>query len=82
MMALHHDVRMVRFTGSQLILEINGKEKVFDLKNISSALLNASDIERETFEISPSGYGIYWPLLDEDMSIDGLLGVVHSSEFA
>jgi len=37
------------------------------------ALLNASDIERETFKISPFGYGIHWPLLDEDMSIDGLL---------
>ena len=82
MMVLHHDIKEVRFAGSQLILEINGKEKTFDLKNISLALLNASDIERETFEISPSGYGIHWPLLDEDISIDGLLGVVHSSEFA
>jgi len=82
MMVLHHDIKEVRFAGSQLILEINGKEKTFDLKNISLALLNASDIERETFEISPSGYGIHWPLLDEDMSIDGLLGVVHSLEFA
>jgi len=82
MMALHHDVGGVRFAGSQLILEINGKKKTFDLKNISLALLNASDIERETFEISPSGYGIHWPLLDEDMSIYGLLGVVHSPEFA
>jgi len=81
-MALHHDVGGVRFAGSQLILEINGKKKTFDLKNISLALLNASDIERETFEISPSGYGIHWPLLDEDMSIYGLLGVVHSPEFA
>ena len=26
------------------------------------------------FEISTFGYGIHWPLLDEDMSIDGLLG--------
>ena len=81
-MALHHDVRGVRFAGSQLILEIDGKERIFDLTTLSSALLNASDIEREAFEISPSGYGIYWPLLDEDMSIDGLLGVVHSPEFA
>ena len=34
--------------------------------------------ERATFEISPSGYGIHWPLLDEDISIDGLLGIVHT----
>ncbi|MBF0567096.1 MAG: DUF2442 domain-containing protein, partial [Nitrospirae bacterium] len=30
------------------------------------------------FEISPSCYGIHWPLLDEDISIDGLLGIVHA----
>jgi hypothetical protein len=29
------------------------------------------------YEISPSGYGIRWPLIDEDLSIDGLLGVRH-----
>jgi len=39
-------------------------------------LVKATEIERTTFEISPSGYGIYWPLLDEDLSIDGLLGIV------
>ena len=33
--------------------------------------------KKNLFEISPSGYGIHWPLLDEDLSIDGLLGVVH-----
>jgi hypothetical protein len=32
------------------------------------------------FEVSPSGYGIHWPRLDEDISIDGLLGIVHSPE--
>jgi hypothetical protein len=45
-------------------------------------LLHASEIERTTFEISPSGYGIHWPLIDEDISIDGLLGITHSANFA
>jgi len=31
-------------------------------------------------EISPSGYGIHWPLLDEDLSVDGLLGIIHAPE--
>jgi len=46
------------------------------LNVVSPALEDASEIERNTFEISPSGYGIHWPLLDEDISIDGLLGIV------
>jgi hypothetical protein len=28
-------------------------------------------------EVSPSGYGIHWPLLDGDISIDGLFGIAH-----
>ena len=77
-MDLYHNVSEVRFEGNQLILKVDGKVMSFYLETISSALLNASTIERETFEISPSGYGIHWPLIDEDMSIDGLLGIVHS----
>jgi hypothetical protein len=31
--------------------------------------------ERMKYEISSSGYGIHWPLIGENLSIDGLLGV-------
>ncbi|MBW2657327.1 MAG: DUF2442 domain-containing protein, partial [Deltaproteobacteria bacterium] len=41
----------------------------------------ASEEERNNFEISLSGYGIHWPLLDEDISIDGLLGIVHAPQW-
>jgi hypothetical protein len=34
-------------------------------------LLNASKTELEQFELSPRG--IHWDLLDEDISVDGLL---------
>jgi hypothetical protein len=81
-MEIYHHVKNIRFSGSRMSLEIDGRERSFDLKTVSSALLNASDIERTTFEISPSGYGIHWPLIDEDISIDGLLGIVHSPQFA
>ena len=60
-----------------MILTIDGREKTFRVSEISPALQNASEEEKNLFEISPSGYGIHWPLLDEDLSIDGLLGVVH-----
>jgi hypothetical protein len=30
--------------------------------------------QRRRAELSPGGYGIHWPLLDEDISIGGLVG--------
>ncbi len=73
-----HIVNEVRFENDLLILTIDGKKMHFKLSEISPVLEKASKREREIFEISPSGYGIHWPLLDEDLSIDGLLGIVHS----
>ena len=61
-----------------MYLKVDDKEYVFQLEQISKKLLNASQVEREKYEISPSGYGLHWPLLDEDLSIDGLLGIKHS----
>lgn len=76
----YHHVKNLKFRNNQLAIEIDGEEKIFNLSDISKALLNASDVERMTYEISPSGYGIHWPLIDEDISIDGLLGIVHTPE--
>jgi hypothetical protein len=44
-------------------------------------LRNATQKQRENFEISPTGYGIHWPDIDEDLSIDGLIGVKHKPPF-
>ncbi len=76
-----HDISNIRFEGNFLLLKIDGKENRFELKQISPALERASARERNTYEISPAGYGIHWPLLDEDISIDGLLGIVHTPEW-
>lgn len=77
-MKAHHDIKNLRFSGEFMILTVDGNEKTFNLKDISHALERASEKERNTYKISPSGYGIHWPLLDEDISIDGLLGVTHT----
>lgn len=73
-----HDIERLAFQGNILILRVDGNEYEFQLSGISKKLAAASAFERESFEISPSGYGIHWPLLDEDLSIDGLLGIKHS----
>ena len=39
----------------------------------SKRLARASSIERSRAELSPSGYGIHWPLIDEDLAVGALL---------
>jgi hypothetical protein len=79
-MKSYHDVKNLHFGGEYLILTVDGEEKRIRLNDISSALGRASEKEKNTFEISPSGYGIHWPLIDEDIAVDGLLGIIHSKE--
>jgi hypothetical protein len=76
-----HDISDLRFEDGFLVITIDGEPKRFQLKEVSPVLEKASEEERSNFEISPSGYGIHWPLLDEDISIDGLLGIVHAPQW-
>ena len=77
-MKKYHQVAGIEFTDSTLVLEVGGKRHEFKLEEISKLLSKATMEERKQFEVAPSGYGIHWPLIDEDLSIDGLLGIVHS----
>ena len=76
-----HDISDLKFENGFLVISVDGETKRVHLKKISPVLEKALDEERNNFEISPSGYGIHWPLLDEDISIDGLLGVVHAPQW-
>jgi hypothetical protein len=79
-MKRHHDIGDLKFEGDVLVVTIDGRENRFPLSTVSPVLEKASEKERHTFEISPSGYGIHWPQLDEDISVDGLLGIIHAPE--
>ncbi len=68
-----HLVGNLRFEGDDMIIVIDGESIHFPLAQISQRLLGATATQREHFEIAASGYGIHWPELDEDLSIDGLL---------
>jgi Protein of unknown function (DUF2442) len=76
-----HDISDLKFEDGFLVITIDGEAKRFQLKEVSPLLEKASEEERSNFEISPSGYGIHWPLLDEDISIDGLLGIVRAPQW-
>lgn len=74
----YHEIGEINFTNTTLSIYIDGKMYEVDLLEHSKKLAHATELEKNTFEISPSGYGIHWPLLDEDLSIDGILGITHS----
>jgi len=76
-MTPYHEISDATVTEDTLNLTVDGKRYQFLFSDISPKLRSASKPERERLEISPSGYGIHWPLLDEDLSIDGLLGIAH-----
>jgi Protein of unknown function (DUF2442) len=81
-MKKYHDVEDVAFDGDTLFIKVDGNARRFALADVSLRLLAASPPELARFEISPAGYGIHWPLLDEDLSIDGLLGIAHAPSIA
>ena len=77
-----HEVQSVTFSGATMILRVDGKRYRIDIKKQSERLARATRRQRETFQISPTGYGIHWPEVDEDLSIDALIGLKHTRRLA
>ena len=73
----YHSLAKVTVADDILSFDLGGQHYSFSLIQVSQILANATRVEREIFRVSPSGYGIHWPLVDEDLSIDGLLGISH-----
>jgi len=53
----------------------DGRELFVPWQACSPKLATARQDERLRAELSPGGYGIHWPLLDEDLSIAGLVRI-------
>ncbi len=70
-----HEVSRITLTGTIMHLRVDGTDFEIDLAPQSERLANATPEQRANFEVSPTGYGIHWPDIDEDLSIDGLIGV-------
>ena len=68
-----HNIEKVCFESNCMTLQMDGEALILHLDNLSPKLLKANKIEREGYKISPSGYGIHWPLIDEDISVKQLL---------
>ena len=70
-----HNIQDIKFEQNSINLQIDGKQIKISLDKISPKLRAADDFKRNLYKISPSGYGIHWPLIDEDLSVDALLKV-------
>jgi hypothetical protein len=68
-----HQVTIVAVDANKLTLKIDGKTVSADWAQLSARLSEAPQTARESIVISPTGYGLHWPLVDEDLSIGGIL---------
>jgi len=68
-----HDVTDVWTDRTHLHLTADGHLYRIRWADCSPRLLGANDWQRQRLEVSPSGYGIHWPEIDEDLAIAPLL---------
>lgn len=68
-----HEVSAVQFDNYFLYLLVDEQAYRIQWKECSERLLQAQDDQRRFVRVSPSGYGLHWPLVDEDLAIDPLL---------
>ena len=63
-------------TPEQLIVVTESGSVSIPWEKCSERLASASQVERNRAVLSPSGYGINWPLIDEDLAVSHLLRAV------
>lgn len=68
-----HTIEAISFEQDHICLKVDGQLIKLPLSKVSEKLAAASNIQRSLYTISPSGYGIHWPLIDEDLSVSALL---------
>lgn len=73
-----YHISFIKFENDCLIVKADNLLIKLKLEDISEKLAHASEQERNDFKISPSGYGIHWRQLDEDLSVNGLIKTFNS----
>ena len=77
-MTPHHVVQDLSFDIENMLLTVDGATYSIPIDQASKRLAQATEAERKMYQVSPSGYGIHWLTIDEDLSIDGLLRLANS----
>jgi hypothetical protein len=73
-----HNVTLVKAEDETLLLVVAGQAYRMAWTDCSLRLARANKTERALIEVSPSGYGLHWPLIDEDLAITPLLETADS----
>jgi hypothetical protein len=68
-----HEVKIIKSDDTYLYLNVDKQSYRIQWIDCSSKLAKANQTERDYMEVSPSGYGLHWPLIDEDLAITPLL---------
>jgi len=63
----------IETTADALVVRVGDRAFRIPWERCSPRLAQASATQRLAAELSPGGYGIHWPLLDEDLSVAGLV---------
>ena len=63
----------IETTYGGLTIVIGDRRVRIPWEQCSPLLATATELQRLTAQLSPGGYGVHWPLLDEDLSVSGLL---------
>ncbi|MGH6873320.1 MAG: DUF2442 domain-containing protein [Rhizomicrobium sp.] len=66
-------VASVTVTDEALVLALRDGREIRAPLAWFPRLAGASAHERATWEPSAAGHGVHWPLIDEDLSVEGLL---------
>ena len=64
----------IEATPKELVIRLAGRDVRVPWERCSPKLAQATPEQRARTELSPGGYGIHRPLIDEDLSIGGLVG--------
>ena len=65
--------KTIETTPEALIVIMESGPVSIPWEKCSERLARASLTERSRADLSPSGYGIHWPLIDEDLAVGPLL---------
>ncbi|MCI0615459.1 DUF2442 domain-containing protein [bacterium] len=72
-MKKYHEISNIQFEGTFILMTVDGAEYQIDVREHSSKLAAKDERTKMNFTISPSGYGLHWPEIDEDLSIDAMI---------
>ena len=69
-----YDIKNLKVTQEMISFELSGTKIIVSLAQSGSKILPHAKLEHlQIFELDEDGIGIHWPVLDEDLSIAGLL---------